>query len=188
MNDSNHSNAESSLCLACGLCCDGTLFSYVPVREGDSRVSLEGASIKVLLLGEENRFEQPCSAYSRQCCQIYTDRPTNCRKFRCKLLIELLDRKITHLDAREKINQVFFLRNNLIETLPGIAPELHETSLPELWDQWNRLANGEEGLAFRRKHGAALMQMAALRWYLQQHFFKEKNSRANPPNRIDSND
>lgn len=69
----------SSLCLACGLCCDGSLFGRVPLAEGDARKHLR-------VIPSGTSFEQPCSALREdRSCAVYTSRPAACRAFTCKL-------------------------------------------------------------------------------------------------------
>lgn len=167
MSDTGEFLDQEALCLSCGLCCDGTLFSLVPIRDCDDITVLQ-ASVQLLPDGQSG-FEQPCRAYSNRGCRIYADRPTNCRKFHCKLLDELRERKIALPEAREKIKRVFAFRNDFRETLRRLDPASLATPLPALWAKWNG-----DGLAFRQKHGAALMQLAALNWYLQRNFRKDK--------------
>ncbi|MFZ2403633.1 MAG: YkgJ family cysteine cluster protein [Methylobacter sp.] len=171
--DYSKDDAGSELCLACGLCCDGTLFSRVPVNNTDNIPIFQETAVKAISSRGQSSFNQPCPAYVNRGCQIYTDRPKNCRKFRCKLLDEYCERKLTQGEAMAIINKAFSYRKIFMETLLGIDPELLGSSLAELWRQWNGPAKGEDGLAFRQKHGPALMQLAALNWFLQQHFRKK---------------
>lgn len=74
----------STLCLSCGLCCDGTLFRQVRItpeerarlvelRIGTGRKS--GADVMLL----------PCGKLEGKCCSIYEARPGGCRRFVCDL-------------------------------------------------------------------------------------------------------
>lgn len=170
MSEDDQMKAGNSLCISCGFCCDGTLFSHVPIRNADDLPTLEAAAFEIFLCGEQRRFNQPCVAHSSLGCEIYIGRPINCRKFRCKLLTEFFERRISLHSAQEKINQAISLRKNLLDALQRIDPSLPGVALTTLWGQWDRRAKDDDGLSFRRKHGAALMQMAALRWYLWEHF------------------
>jgi hypothetical protein len=167
-------DAASKLCRSCGLCCDGTLFSFVPVHDTDNLQRLQAAGIKLIAHDEQSKFEQPCSAHTGQCCRLYGDRPANCRKFRCKLLIECHQQKKSWLEAEQKIKQVYSLRTKLLEALLNTDLASPGISLPELWKRWEAASSGTEGLAFRRKYGQVLIETMAFRQYLQQHFL-EKN-------------
>lgn len=72
----------SDLCLACGLCCDGSLFGYVPLQDRE-RAMASRRGLRVLASG--NGFEQPCSAHHAGACAVYAERPRACRAFECKL-------------------------------------------------------------------------------------------------------
>jgi len=61
-----------TLCLQCGLCCNGVLFADVRPEPGD-----------------RSRVAQPCPAFNLAtcACAIYADRPARCRKFECRQLL-----------------------------------------------------------------------------------------------------
>lgn len=78
----------SDLCLQCGLCCDGTLFSNV-IIEADERDFVEslGLSIEPGPNGESLTMLQPCPAFIDGCCSLYErGRPNTCDKYSCGLL------------------------------------------------------------------------------------------------------
>lgn len=74
----------STLCLACGLCCDGTLFTAVPLTADDA------ARLGV----SERRLPQPCVHLEARCCQAYERRPLACRRFDCNLVHALRDGEV----------------------------------------------------------------------------------------------
>ena len=76
---------ESTLCLACGFCCDGTLFTAVPLTDGDS------AQVPHQTRENGSRFiRQPCAALGSGCqCAVYEQRPLACRRYECLLLVAL---------------------------------------------------------------------------------------------------
>lgn len=77
------------LCLACGLCCDGTLFDNVQLQAADRPKHLKSLGLPVTVSrGKEPiaRFPQPCAALCRDLtCRLYADRPTQCRTYECKV-------------------------------------------------------------------------------------------------------
>jgi uncharacterized protein len=82
----NSTPDPSDLCLACGLCCDGTLFSKVRLGATDNPARLREKGF-ALVGGSEPEFAQPCRALESDCrCRIYGERPLQCRKFKCPLL------------------------------------------------------------------------------------------------------
>jgi len=80
------------LCLACGLCCDGTLFDGVQLEPGDDAAHLKALGLPVKTSRGRTpvtRFPQPCAALcSDRTCQLYADRPKQCRTFECKVFKE----------------------------------------------------------------------------------------------------
>src|SRR5262245_11489555 len=82
----------SRLCLACGLCCDGTPFADGELQAVDSAARLKalGLSLKRGKNSEGEtvqKFAQPCSALGPDCrCALYAERPARCREFDCDLL------------------------------------------------------------------------------------------------------
>src|SRR5437899_7968072 len=83
------SNSGESLCLECGLCCNGVIFSDVKLQAEDDAFRLRrlGLSVASPSSGVEvGRFRQPCSALDGCRCTIYADRPKYCREFECLVL------------------------------------------------------------------------------------------------------
>jgi hypothetical protein len=86
-------SAESlpeTLCLACGLCCNGVLFKDVELQAGDNAVRLAAAGLPINPPRTGSRgktkFPQPCTALcGDNRCKIYAERPARCRQFECLL-------------------------------------------------------------------------------------------------------
>lgn len=80
---------SEQLCLACGMCCDGTLFDGVQLERGDSAKRLRALGLPIgLSQGQKpvGRFSQPCAALCEdRTCHIYQDRPRQCRTFECQV-------------------------------------------------------------------------------------------------------
>ena len=75
-----------ALCQACGLCCDGTLFSVVPLAPDDRPPP--SLTVETTPTGAR-ALRQPCSALAGTCCIVYQQRPLACRGYQC-LLYEAL--------------------------------------------------------------------------------------------------
>ncbi|MGA9778749.1 MAG: YkgJ family cysteine cluster protein [Limisphaerales bacterium] len=69
-----------TLCLQCGMCCNGVLFADVRPEPGDASPLFNGSRLRV---------EQPCPAFNAAtcACAIYAERPARCRKFECRQLL-----------------------------------------------------------------------------------------------------
>jgi len=74
------SELTDTLCLTCGLCCNGVLFADVRrERDDDSPLFAQHGA----------RVAQPCPAFNAADCKcaLYAERPARCRKFECKQLL-----------------------------------------------------------------------------------------------------
>lgn len=99
MNSPELAAAASRLCLACGMCCDGTMFQIVRMQPDDQPEVLTVLGLRVRHRGEESWMEQPCAALKRLCCTVYDQRPVRCRKFHCQQLMKLDTFEINEGDA-----------------------------------------------------------------------------------------
>jgi Fe-S-cluster containining protein len=98
-------DALTTLCRACGLCCDGNLFSFVGLEPGDEErlhakglATPNGASGQPVLL-------QRCAALQGRDCLIYESRPAHCARYQCLLAGALLEGEVTLEEAREVVNE-----------------------------------------------------------------------------------
>jgi uncharacterized protein len=104
----------SDLCLQCGLCCDGTVFSDISLldEEEDFVVSLglhpsRGA-------GKQLLAPQPCPAFVDGCCSLYTrGRPQTCHTYACGLLRGYTEGTATLDDALGVVRLVRSLAHEL---------------------------------------------------------------------------
>ncbi len=108
---SQTSSGSSLLCLACGLCCDGTLFADVELQPGDSGDRLRELGQK-LRRGKDaegnpvHKFAQPCPALGADCrCAFYAERPARCREFDCALLSSVQAGKLSPDTALRRIRE-----------------------------------------------------------------------------------
>jgi hypothetical protein len=85
-------NSGEQLCLACGLCCDGTLFDGVQLEPGEDMRQLQTLGLPVTLSRGRKpvaRFPQPCAALCPdRTCRLYANRPRQCRIFECGVFKE----------------------------------------------------------------------------------------------------
>jgi Fe-S-cluster containining protein len=97
------------LCRACGLCCDGTLFDVVKLEAGDDARKLKGLGLPVTVSRGKApvaRFPQPCSALcADRTCQLYANRPWQCRVFECRVFKDATAGRITFAAALQVVKQ-----------------------------------------------------------------------------------
>jgi uncharacterized protein len=89
----------STLCQHCGLCCDGTLFTHVPLRP------TEVEPLRALGLPVKEREDgtpllpQRCEALRGRCCTAYPQRPEGCRRYHCQLFSALSEGEVSLSEA-----------------------------------------------------------------------------------------
>jgi uncharacterized protein len=102
-------NPGEQLCLACGLCCDGTLFDLVKLEGSDDARTLKTLGLPVTVSRGKTpvaRFPQPCSALcADRTCRLYTDRPWQCRVFECGVFKDAKAGRITSAAALQQVKQ-----------------------------------------------------------------------------------
>ncbi len=102
-------NTGEQLCLACGLCCDGTLFDNVQLGPGDDAKKMKALGLPVTISRARTPvifFRQPCTALcADRTCQVYADRPGQCRTFECGVFKDAQARRITFAAALRLVKQ-----------------------------------------------------------------------------------
>lgn len=92
------------LCRHCGLCCDGTLFAWVPLSAPEAtRLPQLGLSV-IQREGATPALRQPCSALQGKDCRVYAGRPAPCRSFRCHQLIALGEGEASEAEATARVD------------------------------------------------------------------------------------
>ena len=162
-----------NVCLACGFCCDGTIFNKVQLEERDNAGKLSLFQIT----SEEGNFyfHQPCFAFDRtKGCRIYEARPIKCRMYSCKLLFLLENKKISWRAARDLIEQTRQLKNDLIkEVKRKNIDNTHFTNTRNLVDYIKSdLSSQEHQLNFRDVH----LKCAAFSGNLLEYFMKDRSA------------
>ena len=75
---------STNICLACGLCCDGTLIGFVQLDKEE--LSPVKQLMDIEQTGENGMFFLPCNELGCNGCSIYSQRPKACRNFECGVL------------------------------------------------------------------------------------------------------
>ena len=102
-------NSGEKLCLACGLCCDGTLFDNVQLGAGDDAKKLKALGLPVAVTRGRTAitfFRQPCVALcADRTCRVYADRPGQCRAFECGVFKDAEAGRIPEAAALRQVKQ-----------------------------------------------------------------------------------
>lgn len=174
--NSSQISSEQSLCLSCGLCCSGAIFMRVSLEAVDNIPALQAAGIEIRQkevhnLNESGKsFRLPCVALRENCCQIYEDRPANCRKFRCELLKNFERGEISWSDARQKIADVQQIRKKLEKEISKTLPEYEGVSIPTLYKSAPAPEQMLADPVLIKKWAAVMMYLAVIRDRIQSDF------------------
>lgn len=174
MTDHDETAGPDSICVGCGLCCDGTIFGFVPLHDGDDEDTLVHLGLTIEPREDKVGFSQPCAASCGGACSIYDDRPKVCRGYRCALLIENEAGRTSSDEARRRIATATQLRDEVTAGLDRLLPVSEPTALyaryPLLLDL-ERRARGVEPEPSRSAEAAfVLLDVATLRVHLKTHF------------------
>jgi hypothetical protein len=97
---------NQSICIGCGLCCDGTVLTHLAVRdESDLGAPLQGLGVQIIAAADPPVFELPCPAVCDGVCTIHSlHRPSACSQYECKLSRAVLDGEVSTEEARSVIS------------------------------------------------------------------------------------
>jgi Fe-S-cluster containining protein len=161
----------TSICVGCGLCCDGSMYRTVEVDGADHLETLETSGLLLSTRDDVTAFRQPCTVFCAGRCNIYASRPAVCRDYRCLLLRRYESGEVGYEDAKALIAKTTALRDRV---RPGLV-ELLAPESPQALEGLYRLATikfdaYENPAAARAEHGELLLDVAALRVILAREF------------------
>lgn len=104
-----------SICIGCGLCCDGTVVSHLALAdESDLGAPLRMLGVEVVAAADPPVFALPCPAVDDGRCTIHgLHRPSACAQFECRVSTAVLDGSMTVEIARATIAHAFSLRDEV---------------------------------------------------------------------------
>ena len=153
-----------TLCLQCGLCCNGVLFADVRPEPGDKSPLFAGRS----------RVNQPCPAFNHDtcACAIYAERPARCRKFECRQLLAVQAGEITTDAALKRIRKARQLAGKVEKLLVELGNDETKFSLSRRFRRCQRAAEAG-GLTSDQLDTLADLQLTVheLTLLLSHHFY-----------------
>lgn len=105
----------TSICIGCGLCCDGTVVSHLAVAdESDLGWPLRMLGVELIVEADPPVFALPCPGVRDGVCTVYdTHRPSACAQFSCALLRAVEDGRTGVGDACVIIRDTIELRDQV---------------------------------------------------------------------------
>jgi uncharacterized protein len=163
---------ESDLCVACGMCCDGTYLTWAPIVPGDDLEGLQSVDHPVLHSDERGmHFTLPCPALVDKCCMVYAHRPTICPTYRCTLLRRFGRGEIDSAQALDTIHSTLEVRDRVRDAIYERLDVSPPRSLFELFsDLQATYASSPDPVAARRDDAELLIDIGLLRRLLSRNF------------------
>lgn len=149
----------SELCGHCALCCNGALFHGAGVAQGEAEV-LQAKGFRTFEGARATLFEQPCHWLAQFRCSSYSDRPSVCRSFRCRLLVRYVEGAVTMAEARA----IASTARTRAEALLASTPEFRAFAALE------RAVRSEARPVADRAEGKRRVDVLALGKFLDRHF------------------
>lgn len=160
---SGHTLAQA-LCMACGLCCDGTLFAFAVIAPDEDVTRLERAGITTIH-GDGKTFALPCRSFDRVCTIYQGSKAKVCGEYVCELLQRHGVGTISYEQAREIIRQAKTQKEKTLSSFSAIYGATEST----LEQQYEGLMKSGTELKSGLHHVAKL-NFLALQLQLDRHF------------------
>jgi uncharacterized protein len=114
----------STLCIKCGLCCLGTLFSHVQVHPHEVQ-QVKELGLTLRERGKDTVFDQACSAFKDGCCSVYKSRPKQCVTYICKLNKDVMNATCSLSEGLDIVQDVKEYTDQVLSALsPKENPDL----------------------------------------------------------------
>jgi hypothetical protein len=142
---------EQIICVGCGFCCDGTLFLHAHLEPGERGVGDLPGWIEENSISEEGKdyFTLPCGYFCEKCTIYDRKRADVCSSFRCQLLKDFTDGKVTLHDALAVVREAMKMRTALMEQYRRISGKSGDTvfrqMLVELGDMQKSASGASAG-------------------------------------------
>ncbi|HEX5746587.1 MAG TPA: YkgJ family cysteine cluster protein [Archangium sp.] len=152
----------SELCRRCGLCCDGNLFSHVPLQRAEADAARRNGLEVVALADGAPALRQGCTALKGRQCSVYAERPEGCRRYACRLFNAVAGGSVSFEQSLQVVEQAHALLAAVERSLgPGTDPGPASVLERARFAAW-----GEDG-GFSSETSAARERAEA---FLDQHF------------------
>lgn len=110
----------SRLCLACGLCCDGTVYPHAVAREDEVARAVEIGFTAITTEDGSPAYALPCHYLEGRACTRYLEwRPSVCGDYFCHVQARAGSGEISESEALGLIARAQDLRDAMVSQLPS---------------------------------------------------------------------
>lgn len=156
---------ESTLCVNCGLCCQGPLYNWAELKPDELELADE-LSLRVVAYDGQPGIGLPCSCLDGARCTVYEQRPRVCRDFACNLLLGLRSGAVSLDEALDRVGEAHGLLEEIERQVPQDALKRVWERIAERWD----LRDLQRLLAEGEIDAATVMAIVSLDVHLDKHF------------------
>ncbi|MGV3510600.1 MAG: YkgJ family cysteine cluster protein [Novosphingobium sp.] len=163
-------STASRLCLACGMCCDGTVYN-VGRLDAAEVAQAAATGFRALNAGPgTHAFAFPCSHLDGKACSIYRQwRPTVCSTYFCSLQVKVAAGEIAEEQALSTIAATLAVRDQVRTAMRS------GESLAHARDRFETTVRA--GQPLDPQDGKALVKLFVLEKLLDRHFRKAGEER-----------
>lgn len=162
------------LCKACGLCCGGFIFDFIPLGDDEDLESLKEMGADYSVVDNRNRLPSPCFAWRNGMCGVYPKRPDACRKYTCKLFKRYLHNDIDWESAMNIVQDTRTHIKAFEELLDTVYRVPSHKSILEVYRCFKEF-HGEKSdpVAFRKKYGKIMVEFASYQVRIERYFVEK---------------
>jgi hypothetical protein len=106
---------EQSICVTCGMCCDGTLFFHAHLNPGERGHLPEKIEENSFSKEGKDYFKLPCLYFTEKCTIYDRKRADVCSGYRCQLLMDFAEGKVIRSDATEIVKKAMDMREGIMK-------------------------------------------------------------------------
>lgn len=141
---------EQMICVKCGMCCDGTLFRFARLNPGERGNLPERIDERSYTEEGKDYFHLPCLYFVGKC-SIYDSKKADvCSDYRCQLLKDLSEGKMTQEEAFKIVRQAIGMRDKLSEEYDLISGVNERKPFSQLLIEMDELRKRSEDDAFTK--------------------------------------
>lgn len=112
---------EQKICVACGMCCDGTLFHFAHLNHGERGTLPEKIESNSYTRDGNDYFRLPCEYFVRKCKIYGSKRAHVCGDYRCQLLKDYAGGKVELEGALDVVREALNMRAEIMEQYRRIS-------------------------------------------------------------------
>ena len=171
--DAPDSAQASHLCTQCGLCCMGAIHARAVLSEEEVEPA-RAIGLPVIENSEDPVFALPCPKLSGTTCTIFGERPSVCSRYRCQVLTDYQDGRLTANEALQIVAQAKAHLAAMLDAMPSGMSIQQSRSLAGSAVEAEELQPPED----RNVQSRIRLLATAMQLYLDKHFRLPKEGKA----------